>query len=162
MVRGKQELPSLSKPSYPVCANFIFGVRNVSKYAWIGDHDLPCCLVQRVARLRSNGTGIGSGLARLLIGSPQFTQHVLAVQTGTAVPHISGSQIKSFEFLLPQSSDRRLVHHFEESLRPILTRLDANSAESETLATLRDTLLPKLLSGEVRVGDSLEQIAAQI
>ena len=58
------------------------------KYAWISDHDMPCLLVQRVARLRSREDRIGGSFLRLLIGSPQFTQYVLAIQTGTAVPHI--------------------------------------------------------------------------
>ena len=121
------------------------------KYAWIADHDLPCLLVQRVARLRSNGVGIGTGYARLLIGSQEFTQYVLAIQTGTAVPHISGTQIKSFEFVLPSAKDRRLLQHFEHAVAPLLDRFDSNNGESQTLAAIRDALLPKLLSGEIRV-----------
>lgn len=123
-------------------------------YAWIADHDLPCLFVQRVARLRSNGVGIGTGYARLLIGSQQFTQYVLAIQTGTAVPHISGTQIKSFEFVLPSANDRRLLQHFEQAVAPLLDRFDSNNGESQTLAAIRDALLPKLLSGEIRVAEA--------
>jgi type I restriction enzyme, S subunit len=72
------------------------------KYASVRRSDLPSLLVQRVARLRGTHR-LDTGFLKLLIGSQAFTDHVTAVQTGTAVPHISGSQIKSFEFQLPPS-----------------------------------------------------------
>jgi type I restriction enzyme S subunit len=44
-----------------------------------------------------------------------------------------------------------LLMAFEKQLKPLYTKAYANNTESRTLAALRDTLLPKLLSGEVRV-----------
>jgi type I restriction enzyme, S subunit len=44
-------------------------------------------------------------------------------------------------------------------LEPILARQSFNIAESHTLAALRDTLLPKLLSGELRVKDAEKVVA---
>jgi type I restriction enzyme S subunit len=41
--------------------------------------------------------------------------------------------------------------HFDELTAPLMAKIKANSTESRTLATLRDTLLPKLLSGELSV-----------
>lgn len=67
------------------------------KYAAVRESDLPALLVQRVARLRGTGA-LDTSFLKYVIGSRAFTEHVLAVQTGTAVPHISGGQIKSFEF----------------------------------------------------------------
>lgn len=43
---------------------------------------------------------------------------------------------------------------FESSVAPWMEQIKANNSESETLAELRDTLLPKLLSGELRVRDA--------
>lgn len=43
---------------------------------------------------------------------------------------------------------------FEQTLTPIWLRRDANNAESETLGRLRDLLLPKLMSGEIRVREA--------
>ena len=40
---------------------------------------------------------------------------------------------------------------FTSKIHPMLDRIHANLHQFRTLATLRDTLLPKLLSGEVRV-----------
>jgi type I restriction enzyme S subunit len=70
------------------------------KYAAISKHDLPCLLVQRTARLRG-GQKLNTRFLRYLIGSREFTQHIHAITTGTAVPHISGKQIKDFAFTLP-------------------------------------------------------------
>jgi type I restriction enzyme, S subunit len=78
------------------------------KYAAVSGDDLPALLVQRVARLRGRN-GLDTRFLRYVIGSPQFTNHVLAVQTGTAVPHISGKQIKSFEFALPPIPEQRAI-----------------------------------------------------
>jgi type I restriction enzyme, S subunit len=49
---------------------------------------------------------------------------------------------------------RDLVLAFERCLSPIDNRIEANERESRTLAALRDTLLPKLISGELRVKDA--------
>jgi type I restriction enzyme S subunit len=78
------------------------------KYAATSEHDLPCLLVQRVARLRGSEV-LDGGYLRYLIGSRAFTEHVLAVQTGTAVPHISGSQIKAFRYQRPPLEEQQAI-----------------------------------------------------
>lgn len=65
------------------------------KYAVVRASDTPSLLVQRVARLRAKA-GLDQGYLAAVIGSRDFTDHVLAVQTGSAVPHISGKQIGEF------------------------------------------------------------------
>jgi hypothetical protein len=50
---------------------------------------------------------------------------------------------------------------FEERVGPLFTRVLAGIRESRTLAALRDTLLPKLISGELRVKDAERFVAAQ-
>lgn len=78
------------------------------KYCVIQSDDLPCLLVQRVARLRGQKQ-LDNGFLRYVIGSQSFTEHVLAVQTGTAVPHISTKQIQSFHFDLPPLPEQRAI-----------------------------------------------------
>jgi type I restriction enzyme S subunit len=55
-------------------------------------------------------------------------------------------------------ADPALLDHFEAIVSPLLNRVLANIEESGTLATTRDLLLPKLMSGEIRVRDA-EKIA---
>lgn len=102
------------------------------KYAAIDKHDLPALLVQRVARLRGGPT-LDTRFLRYLIGSADFTHHVLAVQTGTAVPHISGTQIKSFKFRRPPLSEQRTIADILGSLDD---KIELNRRMNETLEAM--------------------------
>lgn len=99
------------------------------KYATIREADCPSLLVQRVTRLRGTDRVDGRYLS-YVIGSADFTRYVLAVQTGTAVPHISGGQIKAFEFALPAMGT-------QVAIAAVLTALDdkieLNRRMNETL-----------------------------
>ena len=48
-----------------------------------------------------------------------------------------------------------LAIEFEKQIIPIRKKINSNLDESSTLAELRDTLLPKLMSGQVRVSPSV-------
>jgi hypothetical protein len=53
-----------------------------------------------------------------------------------------------------------IAHRFNEITAPLMAKIKANSRESRTLATLRDTLLPKLLSGEISLSNAEKEVAA--
>jgi len=112
--------------------------------------DLPCLLVQRVARLRFNQS-IGENFIWLLVSDPRFREYVDAVKTGTSIPHISGGQIKTYKFIRPAQCDQRIFKKFEEMVSPLCRRIDNNYEETLNLVALRDTLLPRLLSGSVDI-----------
>jgi type I restriction enzyme S subunit len=95
------------------------------KRATISAQDLPCLLVQRTARLRG-GANLDNRFLVYLIGSTAFTAHILGVQTGIGVPHISGQQIKDFEFIRPPKAEQRKM----------ADQLDALSAETQRLTSL--------------------------
>jgi type I restriction enzyme S subunit len=52
-------------------------------------------------------------------------------------------------------------HTVADTIGPLLDRQDLNNLESRTLAATRDLLLPKLMSGEIRVKDA-EEIASEV
>ncbi|TWU25100.1 EcoKI restriction-modification system protein HsdS [Novipirellula galeiformis] len=116
--------------------------------------DLPCLLVQRVARLRA-ADSVGENFLWILCGSETFRRYVDSVKTGTSIPHISGGQIKSLSFVRPPKGDDRVFHEFENIVSAFANQHDKNASESVSLSLLRDTLLPRLLSGERPVPDSL-------
>jgi type I restriction enzyme, S subunit len=66
--------------------------------------------------------------------------------TGTKMPRTSWSDISSFTVTLPTLS---IAIAFNKQIQPIVNRLHSNLHQSRGLAKLRDTLLPKLLSGEI-------------
>jgi len=104
------------------------------KYAAISKHDLPCLLVQRTARLRG-GPKLSTRFLRYLIGSREFTEHIHAITTGTAVPHISGRQIKDFKFVLPPLAEQMRI---AEVLGALDDKIELNRRMNGTLeATAR-------------------------
>lgn len=70
---------------------------------------------------------------------------------GTTFAEISKAAFRPILVVVP--SEARLCE-FEQVAGPLLERIAANSRESGALAALRDTLLPKIISGELRVPDA--------
>jgi type I restriction enzyme S subunit len=68
--------------------------------------------------------------------------------TGTTFAEISKQNFRPIPVLLPPIE---LISAFTEKVAPLYNQIVANLHQSRTLATLRDTLLPKLLSGELSV-----------
>ena len=66
--------------------------------------------------------------------------------TGTTFAEISKSNFRPISVVLPS---QELMKAFTEKVAPLYTQVTENLYESRTLAKLRDTLLPKLLSGEI-------------
>ncbi|MGH8679381.1 MAG: restriction endonuclease subunit S [Burkholderiales bacterium] len=103
------------------------------KYARIGQDDVPSLLVQRVARLRA-AVDLDQGFLYYLVGSCAVTDHVLAIQTGTAVPHISGGQILAFQFSLPPLPEQRAIASVLGSLDDKIEQNRRTARELERLA----------------------------
>ncbi|HSL02388.1 MAG TPA: restriction endonuclease subunit S, partial [Nitrospiraceae bacterium] len=106
------------------------------KYASVRSADLPSLLVQRVARLRGTER-LDTRFLKYVIGGQAFTEYVLAIQTGTAVPHISGGQIRSFEFLLPPIPEQRAIAHI---LGTLDDKIELNRRMNETLEAMARAL----------------------
>jgi len=68
--------------------------------------------------------------------------------TGTTFAEISKQNFRPIRVVLPP---RSLMSAFTAKVEPLYEQITANLQQSQTLASLRDTLLPKLLSGELSV-----------
>ncbi len=89
----------------------------------------------------------------LLLGhasSLELIQFTDLASTGTKMPRTNWGDISSFRIALPP---KPLAAALTKHIEPMVERITANLHQSRTLATLRDTLLPKLLSGELSVAD---------
>jgi type I restriction enzyme S subunit len=80
---------------------------------------------------------------------PEVFQHLGHQADGGAYPAIRPEIIGKVTFVL--TNDVNLLNAFQNICGPLYERAEQNRKESRTLAILRDTLLPQLLSGEVRV-----------
>lgn len=106
------------------------------KFSQIESRDLPCYLVQRVACLRANDPD-DQDFLKFVIGSRAFTEYVKLVQTGTAVPHISGKQILAFEFRLPPKDVRLLIGKI---LSDIDKKVSINTQTNQTLEQMAQVI----------------------
>jgi type I restriction enzyme, S subunit len=68
--------------------------------------------------------------------------------TSSIVTSINSAMIKEMEITIP---DAQTMNEFKERTEPLFNKINQNQTQIRTLTTLRDTLLPKLMSGEVRV-----------
>lgn len=85
-----------------------------------------------------------------------FQQLPLAqMNTDAAVPGLNRDNVYRLEVAFPGAT---LITAYDQISRTFQTRIDALENENRTLATLRDTLLPRLMSGELRVGEARELI----
>lgn len=71
-------------------------------------------------------------------------------QVATTVIHIGKKDYDAFEITLP---DKTSLDRFDEITAPMIDQIVTNRLENKRLATLRDALLPKLMSGELDVSD---------
>ncbi len=76
---------------------------------------------------------------------------------GSAQQNISKGIVEETQVVLAPSA---VVEKFAESVSPLFDRWISNLHQSRTLATLRDTLLPKLLSGDLRVAEMEKRVSA--
>ena len=88
--------------------------------------------------------------------TPRYAFHLLrrldfgAFNAGSAVPTLNRNHVHNLPTLMPPMA---LIFAFDTTVVPMMNRQKASAQESLTLAALRDTLLPKLISGELRVKD---------
>ncbi len=75
-------------------------------------------------------------------------KNITKIVTGAVQPKINQTNLKSLDFPLAPLD---LIAKFDEATEDIFKKIKANNIQIRTLEKLRDTLLPKLMSGEVRV-----------
>ena len=87
--------------------------------------------------------------------SDAYRHEILAGATGTTVKHTSPTRIRAFKTVFPSAD---VLEVFENQVKPWYLLATQNESESRTLTTLRDTLLPKLLSGELHIEAATGQV----
>lgn len=83
---------------------------------------------------------------------PEVFMHLGQLADGGAYPAVNAKVIGAWEVVLPDMS--AILEAFHKICAPLYERADCNRRENRVLADARDTLLPKLISGEIRVKDT--------
>lgn len=69
-------------------------------------------------------------------------------ETGTVFGSISKTDFENIGIIIP---DDETIEKFQNKVQGIDNKIFLNSEQNQTLTSFRDTLLPKLMSGEVRI-----------
>lgn len=79
---------------------------------------------------------------------PEVYYEIVNRGQGSAQPNISASDIMSIPCVIPS---KETINEFNDTAQPLFDLIISNQRENQQLSELRDSLLPKLMSGEVDV-----------
>ncbi|MGM7698347.1 restriction endonuclease subunit S [Microbacterium sp. A84] len=129
-----------------------------AKVASVKESDLPCLLVQRVARLRAKHS-LDQAFMHQLVSGHAFEEYVKSAKTETAVPHISPRDIRGFRVLLPLLSEQRKI---AEILRTWDDAIDRSIVLRDHLAMRFESIARNLLTPEAPASRHLSEMTAEI
>ncbi len=118
------------------------------------DH-LPVMLNTSIIRMRGFGA-VGLGYVWGFLQSEYFLAEMFALAAGSVQLNFGPMHLRQISILQPPDG---ILEGFERVVQPLLRECLQLRKESCTLANLRDTLLPKLLSGELSVPEAMKEVA---
>ncbi|MQP52429.1 MULTISPECIES: restriction endonuclease subunit S [unclassified Flavobacterium] len=92
---------------------------------------------------------ISSSFLYYLMKDKAFKGHCVGYSNGTTVLHLSKRAIPEYQLLLP--TDFNLIKKFSEIANSTTTKISLNKITIKSLTQTRDELLPRLMSGEIRI-----------
>ena len=120
--------------------------------------DIMPMLNQRVGRVIFK-SGIFEPFIYAAMRIPEFKLFAESQSQGSAQANVSTKQLKGFPLI---AADNSLIEKYNALTSSYFKKILINFAESKTLTELRDTLLPKLMSGEIRVKDAESEMEAAV
>ena len=114
-------------------------------YLWLGEKGV---LNQRCCKFKAKNNAISNYYILFLV-KPEL-EYVQSYKTGTTVSHLGKSDIDRFKFIIPPLD---VILAFSEKVNYMKEEVVNRARESRHLAQLRDTLLPRLMSGELKLSE---------
>ena len=113
--------------------------------------DTPMCVNQRVGKFFLGDKPLEKlPFIYYNLKRPNIFEEIVRKGQGSAQPNISGKDIESIKLVFPPDS---IISRFNQSAIIYIKMGILNEQESRRLASLRDALLPRLMSGELKVND---------
>ena len=89
-------------------------------------------------------------LLALLLKNPRFKSHCIGYVNGTTVLHMNKRALPDYETIIPNSEDAQSLN---ATAKAIFCHMSENLTEISNLTKMRDTLLPRLMSGELKINN---------
>jgi restriction endonuclease S subunit len=142
----------------PAAGDVVFSYETRLGQAAIVPDKLKCCLGRRMGLLRpKDGKIVGNVLLRAFLGD-RF-QETIRQRTihGSTVDRIPLKEMSEFLIYVPQGD---AMSQLAAQLAPMRSLIENNERNKQTLTALRDTLLPKLISGELCMKNTERHVEA--
>lgn len=121
----------------------------IGKIGYVDSLELPTSVASGIFVIRNTKPDIiSTTFIYYLLKSQLFSSFIAARTEGSVIPHLYQKDFMDFEFPLPIPDK---MAEFEEITDPMFSQIINNLNENKCLALLRDTLLPRLMSGELDV-----------
>ena len=116
--------------------------------------DRKICIAQNIIALRANKKICSPYWLRSFMNTRYFVESMLGRLLRTAQPSIKVGHMTSIEVIIPEA---KTIIYFSEVVETLFKRIEVNYRQIQTLTKTRDALLPKLMSGQIRVkeGESI-------
>ena len=123
----------------------------IGKISYVNKLTTPTSVASGIFVIRNTKPDvISTPFIYYLLKSGLFKAFVAGRTEGSVIPHLYQKDFKEFEFPLP-SADK--MKEFDNLVTPLFQMVFLNLSENEWLVSLRDSLLPRLMSGEIDVSD---------
>jgi len=148
---GSHKLPDLERYILQEGDIVFTRVGAVGRSAYIHMHNVGWLISGQTLRVRvpSENKLIARYLAQVYL-EPEFIRMVDSFALGTTRPSLNTTLLLEFKFLFPPWSIQKA---FKDFVIASDAQIQQNNSQNKVLVAARDALLPKLVSGQVRVGD---------
>ena len=107
-----------------------------------------CAINEHVFIIRTKNSFAQFFLYFLLSKNENKQQIITMASSKAAQPGLNSQELLNTNILL---SDNKVIVEFEKTISPLMHKIAANAKENKNLVSLRNQLLPKLMSGEIDV-----------
>ncbi|MGE5609484.1 MAG: restriction endonuclease subunit S [Bacillota bacterium] len=145
---GEADWPRWTRRVTPRPSDIVFSYEAALGLFALIPEGLRCCLGRRLALARPKASVLSNFLFHTFISDP--FQELLVARTvpGSTVDRIALLEFPRFPVLWPGD---RIIERFNRIAAPLWARIHNAEAENRNLVELRDSLLPRVMSGELRV-----------
>lgn len=141
-----EALAKINKRSKLQKGDLLFsGIGTIGRVAMVVDDPINWNTSESVFNMHPIDT-VSSEFIYLLLLSDKFQQYVQQNAQGGVQQGIRMASLKAFQFAIPDD-----LNLFDNLVKPIISKVKSNDKENDALSLLRDTLLPRLMSGELEV-----------
>lgn len=131
----------------------------VGETGLVPHNDTASYLNQRVGRITTNNGLQDLGFVFSAVRQKEFKIYAESQSHGSAQANVSGADLMKFPVTVPSAE---ILGKYNELTHQFIASILHNHSEATSLTSLRDTLLPRLISGQLRIADAEAELEKAI